>query len=181
MSFNGTIKRFLPVLFFLSAGIASSTAIAQTSGTGGDAITDDPKIMLIACDGGRAMISADGGTSWKILDAVAAEQARQELLSPTLKRRIAADQASSRTAMAAPNPTPGRTEIRYAIEEADAVTITLHSATGAEVLRVDDNPRGSGAHATTIDASGVPSGSYFFRVRNSAGRVIGEGSLGIAR
>jgi hypothetical protein len=139
------------------------------------------KIMLVACDNGRAMISSDGGTSWRLLDAVAAEKARRELEAPSLQRRIASEQASARRATAAPNPTSGRTEIRYSIEQAEAVTITLHSTTGVEVLRIGDQPLGPGAQSTAIDVSAIPSGSYFFRVRNASGRTIGEGNLSIAR
>ena len=181
MSFNGTVKRFLPVLFFLSAGIASSTAIAQTTGNGGDAVADDPKIMLVGCEGGRAMVSADGGNSWRILSAADAETARRELRSPALQRRIASERAGARVATAAPNPTSGWTEIHYSTDRAEAVTITLHSATGVEVLRSGDQPLHTGAQTAMIDASAVPSGSYFFRVRDAAGRVVGEGSLAIAR
>ncbi len=125
------------------------------------------------------MLSSDGGNSWRFLGAVEAEQARQALESPALLRRTVVSGTIS--ALASPNPTSGRTEIRYTLVEPESVTITLHNTTGVEVLRTEDLPLHPGAQISTIDASSVPSGSYFFRVRSGSGEILAAGSLAVAR
>ena len=179
MSFQDKLQRFLPVLFFLSAGVVSSTALAQTATTGGDAASDAPKVILVACGEGKAMLSSDGGDSWRFLDAIEAEQARQALENPALLRRTVVSGTTSATV--SPNPTSGMTQIRYMLEQPESVTITLHTTTGIEVLRTDDLPLHPGAQISTIDASSVPSGSYFFRVRNASGEMVAAGSLAVTR
>jgi hypothetical protein len=180
MSRNGTIKRFLPVLFFLCAGAGSSTLLAQTAGTGGDAVSNEPRVMLVGNDDGSAMFSSDGGNSWRLLDAVAAEQERRALARPATPDGIGATSAARR-ATAAPNPTAGATAIHYTAGDAEAVTITIYSSTGAMVLRSNDLALHPGARIATIDLSSVASGNYLFRIQNAAGSTIGEGNLAVAR
>jgi hypothetical protein len=171
------VKRFLPVLFFLCAGAASSTLEAQTAGVGGDAITNEPSVMLVGNDDGSAMISTDGGNVWRLLDPVAAEHARRTLAAAGDQNEV----VGSRRATAAPNPTSGATAIHYTAADAGAMTITLYSTAGGEVLRTTDHASGSGARVARLDASSVGSGTYLFRILNEAGRTVGEGNLIITR
>lgn len=64
-----------------------------------------------------------------------------------------------------PNPFNPTTEIRYQTSEVSHVRLTVHDLLGREVAVLVDEERPSGYCTARWDASGVPSGVYFYTIR----------------
>lgn len=69
-----------------------------------------------------------------------------------------------------PNPFMKSTEIRFSLAEAARVRVTVYDVAGRVVERLIDSAVSSGEHALSWDASGRPSGVYFYRIE-----IDGEG------
>ena len=67
-----------------------------------------------------------------------------------------------------PNPFNPTTTIRYALPEAAVVQLAVFDLLGRRVALLHDGPQAAGRHAVAWDATGVPSGTYFYRL--TAGR-----------
>jgi PKD repeat protein len=67
-------------------------------------------------------------------------------------------------AKAEPNPTNSSSEIRYSLESAAHVRVTIYDASGRVADRLVDANLGVGDHAASWDASSLPSGIYFYRL-----------------
>lgn len=63
-----------------------------------------------------------------------------------------------------PNPATGRATVRYALPERHTATIRLFDLLGRRVRTVVQGQR-EGRHEQTLDLSGLPSGTYFLRLR----------------
>ncbi len=63
-----------------------------------------------------------------------------------------------------PNPFAASTTIRYALGRAAAVRLTVFDAAGREVAVVEEGSRSAGDHTVTFEASGLPSGTYLYRL-----------------
>ena len=63
-----------------------------------------------------------------------------------------------------PNPFNPSTEIRFDLPEAAEVQLVVYDVTGREVAQLVDQPMDAGIHAVTWDASGLPSGTYLYRL-----------------
>ena len=66
---------------------------------------------------------------------------------------------------AAPNPAGASTTLRYELAEAAEVEVAVVNVLGQRVATLASGPRPAGAHAMTVDASGLAAGTYFVRVR----------------
>jgi len=64
-----------------------------------------------------------------------------------------------------PNPVRTQTTIRYALPEASDVTLTVYDVLGREVKRLVQSTHAAGFHRVQLDASGLPSGTYLYRLR----------------
>jgi hypothetical protein len=64
-----------------------------------------------------------------------------------------------------PNPVHTQATIRYALPEAAEVTLTVYDVLGREVKRLVGSPKATGFHKVQFDASGLPSGTYLYRLR----------------
>jgi hypothetical protein len=67
-----------------------------------------------------------------------------------------------------PNPFNPATKIRFALPEASHVRLAVYSALGEEVVRLVDEQRSAGAHEVILDASGLASGMYFYRLQTGS-------------
>ncbi|MEK7249698.1 MAG: T9SS type A sorting domain-containing protein, partial [Bacteroidota bacterium] len=65
------------------------------------------------------------------------------------------------------NPT---TEIRYQISEVSHVTLKVFDVLGREVATLVNEALKAGSYQTTFDASGLASGTYFYRI--NAGNYV---------
>ena len=69
-----------------------------------------------------------------------------------------------------PNPFNPGTTIEFALPGAGFVTLTVHNLIGQEVATIVSGERAAGTFTATWDASGLPSGVYFYRL--TAGEYI---------
>lgn len=63
-----------------------------------------------------------------------------------------------------PNPVQSKAIISYSLERSGHVTLTLHDQLGREVARLVDARRDGGQHDVKLDASDLPTGSYYYRL-----------------
>jgi hypothetical protein len=85
---------------------------------------------------------------------------------------------SGSTVAVMPNPFVSRTTIRYAIEEAADVRLTVYDALGREVAVLVDGRQEAGAHSAVFDASGLAAGTYVYRL--TVGSEVQTGRLTLA-
>ena len=64
-----------------------------------------------------------------------------------------------------PNPFNPTTRIRFGVPDPTAVTITVYDVSGREFRRLADRVFAAGVHEVLFDASGIPSGVYYYVVR----------------
>jgi hypothetical protein len=64
-----------------------------------------------------------------------------------------------------PNPFNSGTTIRYFVVKPDRVTLTVYDLLGREVQTLADEYMQAGFHTSTFDATDLPSGMYFYRLR----------------
>lgn len=62
------------------------------------------------------------------------------------------------------NPTHGKTDIFFSIENAGNVRITLHDVSGRMIKSVFSGRENPGQHSISFDPAGIPSGIYFLRL-----------------
>jgi len=71
-----------------------------------------------------------------------------------------------------PNPFNPQTTISYDLSESCSVTLTVYTVTGTEVARLVDSEQAGGHYTRIWDASGNPSGIYFYELRAGSFRQI---------
>lgn len=63
-----------------------------------------------------------------------------------------------------PNPFNPSTEIKYALSRNDHVRVIIFNELGQQVATLVDQPQNAGTHTVTWNASGMASGTYFYRL-----------------
>ena len=64
-----------------------------------------------------------------------------------------------------PNPVRTQATIRYAMPGAADVTLTVYDVTGRHVATLTEGRRSVGVHEVTLEATGLPSGVYLYRLQ----------------
>lgn len=64
-----------------------------------------------------------------------------------------------------PNPFNPETKIEYTLKQASTVKITVYDRLGREVMVLVDESQNEGEHEVTFNASNLPSGVYFYRIK----------------
>ena len=64
-----------------------------------------------------------------------------------------------------PNPFNPSTEIVYQLKESGKVTLKVYNILGREIKTLVNTYQEAGTHRLTFDATGFPSGVYFYRIR----------------
>ncbi len=126
-------------------GIACGDTEAALTGetVGGQQIEGSDTIQTLGCSAGKTLAGAE-----------AAENVAEH---------FALDQNY-------PNPFNPTTEIRFGLPDAVHVQLVVYNVMGREVARLVNQPMGAGTHGVTWDASGLPSGTYFYQL--TAGSFI---------
>ncbi len=70
-----------------------------------------------------------------------------------------------------PNPSRATTTIEFALPAPGAVELGVFNTAGVEVARIADGRMEEGIHREEFDASRLPNGAYFYRLRTDAGEV----------
>jgi hypothetical protein len=69
-----------------------------------------------------------------------------------------------------PNPFNNSTVIKYAIPEEGLVTLKVFNTIGEEVAELVNDTKQTGNYKVSFDATGLPSGIYFYRLQ--AGKFV---------
>ena len=64
-----------------------------------------------------------------------------------------------------PNPFNNSTVIKYSIPQEGIVTLKVYNLLGEEVAKLVNDIKQTGNYETSFDATGLPSGIYFYRLR----------------
>lgn len=67
-----------------------------------------------------------------------------------------------------PNPFNPTTTISFTLQENSYVKLTVYDRLGREVKTLIDENRNAGTHTTEFNASGLPSGIYFYRIKTDS-------------
>ena len=67
-----------------------------------------------------------------------------------------------------PNPFNPTTTISFTLQESSYVKLTVYDRLGREVKTLIDENRNAGTHTTEFNASGLPSGIYFYRIKTDS-------------
>lgn len=78
------------------------------------------------------------------------------------------DKASYFDAKNYPNPFNPTTTISFTLQESSYVKLTVYDRLGREVKTLVDENRNAGTHTTEFNASGLPSGIYFYRIKTDS-------------
>jgi len=78
-----------------------------------------------------------------------------------------------------PNPFNPSTVILYTVPEKSEVSLTLYNTLGQFVMSIADGEQEAGPHVVRLEASGLSSGVYYYRLR--AGNLVATKSLVVLR
>lgn len=93
---------------------------------------------------------------------------------------VAADAVVPKTPVLAqnfPNPFNPSTTITYALPRSSNVVLTVHNALGQQVAILANGYQSAGNHQVRFDASGFPSGIYFYRLTTNGATLVGKMNL----
>jgi len=65
-----------------------------------------------------------------------------------------------------PNPFNPETRIRYSLNKSQHVSLKIYDVLGKEVITLVDDTKNAGYYEVSFDASGLPSGIYFYRMQS---------------
>jgi hypothetical protein len=68
-----------------------------------------------------------------------------------------------------PNPFNPETKISYTLKNSTSVKITVYDRLGREVVVLVDESQSEGTHEVSFNASSLPSGVYFYRIKTPEG------------
>jgi hypothetical protein len=87
-------------------------------------------------------------------------------------------EAATTSAIVSPNPFAGRTQIRYTVEAATTVRLSVYDVLGREVAVLVDGHVEAGAHQAMFDGHGLAPGTYVYRL--TTGSEVQTGRMTLA-
>lgn len=128
-------------------------------------------------------MTTDGGETWQTTTigrrvnrfrfmsgttgVAAGETVYRYEVTPTLVSETGTKTGENRTPVGYPNPFNPATTIRFTVtpeQTTSPVSLVIYDALGREVARLVDDELEAGMHERTWNASGMPSGTYYYRV-----------------
>ena len=76
-----------------------------------------------------------------------------------------------------PNPFNPATTISFSIPNATRISLSIFDVLGRQVRLVLDDVMPQGRHSVVVDGSGIPSGTYFYRLSSEQGSLIRQMTL----
>lgn len=80
----------------------------------------------------------------------------------------------------APNPFADATDVSYTLGRPADVRLTVYDAVGRAVAVLSEGRRAAGTHTATLDARGLPAGTYLYRLE-ADGAVVATRRMTVAR
>ncbi len=80
-----------------------------------------------------------------------------------------------------PNPFNPETHINYDLPEPSQVRLLVYDILGRLITSLVDEPQQAGYHAVAFDASGLPSGVYFYRLQAGSASALGGGFTAVKK
>lgn len=181
-------KEMIPAMCALSAGIAHDFIMAATAQMApeifpdGADLTIDPaeveKFLKRAIAIARPVYNAELAATLCLVERNLRENGvtpagpifawfgkggiEEELMTETTVEQAPTEYALGQNF---PNPFNPATEISFAIPADGVVSLTVYNALGQEVSTLVNEARRAGRHEVSWDASGMPSGIYFYRLQ----------------
>jgi hypothetical protein len=97
--------------------------------------------------------------------ALVSEIVNKDNLSDLLQNKDKKENESYFDAKNYPNPFNPNTTISYTLKETSAVKLTIYDRLGREVKVLVDENQNAGTHTVDFNASNLPSGIYFYRIK----------------
>ena len=161
----------IPACSLLAFCMLTAAGVAQPNNTG------KGKQISISTNGGYAMVSDDGGNTWRVVDNTMAEQLRDDLGRQL--QGITTGAMIGRTTVRLDRSSAIAT-VTFQAPSAGLVTLTLHDIQGMEVIRQEMELTEDGEQITALDVSQLKTGTYILRI-NSSNVMIGGGKIVISR
>jgi photosystem II stability/assembly factor-like uncharacterized protein len=136
-------------------GIFESTDGGLTWSERGEGLRHRNVSALAAAADGGMFIGTWGGGIWRHADA----SVPNEPVEPSTVLRLLNIR---------PNPSSGRTTLRFETCEATCVRVSVRDAAGRLVSRLRDEHIRAGTHCVEWDPADAPSGIYFFRIQGAS-------------
>jgi hypothetical protein len=92
---------------------------------------------------------------------------KENLISKESNNNVTNDKESYFDAKNYPNPFNPSTTISFTLKENTNVKLTVYDRLGREVKTLIDENRSAGTHTIDFNASGLPSGIYFYRIKTN--------------
>ncbi len=168
-----TLRFAIPLLLAIAAAAPLS---AQTAGTTSSALSE--RLMIVPRSNDRAMVTIDGGSSWRLVSRQEASRIRSEYAAGRLTVSQRNGNAESITATIGPNPATTQATISVSGTDGSTLTLMLVDARGDEVLQRAVETEG-GSTTVQLDTSRLASGTYYVRLGNGKG-IVSTGTLVVA-
>lgn len=112
----------------------------------------------------RFRLADDGGAAPRLLRAEGRDGSNRPVRLATEESAVPSAPAVFFLAQNQPNPFNPSTTIRFGLDAAGPVRLTLYNALGQRVRALLDEPREAGEHAVRLDATDLASGLYLYRL-----------------
>ncbi|MCS4122862.1 CARDB domain-containing protein [Salinibacter ruber] len=117
---------------------------------------------------GRSVRVVDAATGGNLLEArLTPESPSVEVPAGAERLRLSVESVPEEVALQKPYPNPasGEATLEYALPEARETTIKVYDVLGREVATLAEGKKEAGRHRVTLEASRLPSGTYFARMQ----------------
>jgi photosystem II stability/assembly factor-like uncharacterized protein len=172
---TGTTRSIRDMVFLEPAGFSQSSALNDTG--------------AIVGEGGLVRYTTNGGTTWlsdrgldtlttrsinfiTIVDSHTVAVGGDGIVMYTSDLTLTGVGSQPTTSSYAysllqnyPNPFNPTTHIRFRVQRTGSASLVVYDLLGREIATLVNEPLEAGEHERTLDAKGLPSGIYFYRLR----------------